>query len=245
MPMNPKLLRPRASGFSPKNITGLAAWYDASVASSVTLTSGFVSQWTDLSGGGLNLTQSVEADRPGTGNLNGKAAVSFDGANDYLANSATPSGWLFGTVLVAFSQDTTAASQLLVNLQVPSTTRRMSVLWSNLGEFRTQSLNASGTTTSRSGGSAATSTPRLLTYTFDGSTTAGLRLSAATLSGTTSTTGGSDAGLVIGARRSSSATSLPFDGLIGEVAIYSRVLSAVEIARVERYFAAKWGATLA
>ena len=54
MPMSPRLLRPRAaSGFTPKAISGLSAWYDASVASSVTITSGFVSQWNDLSGGGL------------------------------------------------------------------------------------------------------------------------------------------------------------------------------------------------
>ena len=37
MAMSPRLLRPRASGFNPRSIPGLAVWLDASKASSVTL----------------------------------------------------------------------------------------------------------------------------------------------------------------------------------------------------------------
>jgi hypothetical protein len=32
MPMNPRLLRPRASGFDPRSISGLALWLDAADA---------------------------------------------------------------------------------------------------------------------------------------------------------------------------------------------------------------------
>jgi hypothetical protein len=241
MPMNSRLLRPLATGFDPRRIAGLSAWWDATVASSVTLTGGFVSQWSDLSGGGLHLTQATEASRPGTATIGGKTAIDFDGSNDFLANSGVPTGWTFGTVCLAFSQDTTAASQALASANVPSSNLRMGLLWSNNGEFRTQSVNAAAATTSVGGGSAATNTPRLLAYTFDGQSSASLRLSGTALAGTTSTTTSADAGFVVGIRRISGALSLPLDGKIGEVIVYNRVLSAAEIGRVERYLAAKWG----
>jgi hypothetical protein len=81
----------------------------------------------------------------------------------------------------------------------------------------------------------------LLAYTFDGQSSASLRLSGTALAGTTSTTTSADAGFVVGIRRISGALSLPLDGKIGEVIVYNRVLSAAEIGRVERYLAAKWG----
>jgi len=46
-PMNNRLLRPRASGFNPLSISGMAGWWDASVSSSVTIATG-VSSWVDL-----------------------------------------------------------------------------------------------------------------------------------------------------------------------------------------------------
>lgn len=50
--------------FNPANIPGLRAWYDASVASSVTLNGSTVSQWNDLSGNGFHLTQTTAANQP-------------------------------------------------------------------------------------------------------------------------------------------------------------------------------------
>ena len=58
MSMNPRLLRPTASGFNPKSIAGLEAWYAADVASSITIATG-VQQWADLSGKGRHLIQGV------------------------------------------------------------------------------------------------------------------------------------------------------------------------------------------
>lgn len=50
--------------FNPANVPGLRAWYDASVASSVTLNGSTVSQWNDLSGNGFHLTQTTAANQP-------------------------------------------------------------------------------------------------------------------------------------------------------------------------------------
>lgn len=81
MALSPRLLVPRATGFSPKSISGLAAWYDASNASSITLNSTTVSQWSDLSGNGRHQVQATAARQPiynATG-LNGKGTITTTG----------------------------------------------------------------------------------------------------------------------------------------------------------------------
>lgn len=54
-----------AGRWGPKDLgTGLAAWFDASVTSSVTTVSGAVSQWDDLSGNANHATQATAGNRP-------------------------------------------------------------------------------------------------------------------------------------------------------------------------------------
>ena len=81
MPMSPRLLRPRATGFNPKSIAGLAAWYDASVASSITLNGSTVSQWNDLSGNDRHQVQGSASLQPNYSatNANGKPALTTTG----------------------------------------------------------------------------------------------------------------------------------------------------------------------
>jgi hypothetical protein len=88
-PMSPRLLRPRATGFNPKSISGLAFWLDANDASTVTLASGAVSSWASKSGSNSprTFTQTTANNRPTTTTVNGKTAIRFDGANDSLVNT--------------------------------------------------------------------------------------------------------------------------------------------------------------
>lgn len=90
MSMSPRLLRPRATGFSPKNISGLAGWWDADDSSTITVSTG-VSSWADKSGNGRTLVQTTENNQPTRvlNSLNGKAVISFDGVNDTLGASFT------------------------------------------------------------------------------------------------------------------------------------------------------------
>jgi hypothetical protein len=90
MAMSPRLLRPLATGFNPRSIADLAVWYDASVASSITIATG-VEQWNDLSGNDRHLTQTITNNQPAyiTNLLNGKPALRFDGSNDSLSASFT------------------------------------------------------------------------------------------------------------------------------------------------------------
>ncbi len=237
--MSPRLLRPRApSGFNPRTLSGLSAWYDASVTSSVTLTGGFVSQWNDLSGNGINLSQSTEANRPGTATVNGRQAIDFDGSNDNLATTTevTP-----GTVFNVHIIDTSAAQSVYgVQSGSGATLRSSSLIFSSLGEYRSQSV-ASGFNAGFSGGSR-TANPRISAHTFSGTAIAG-RLDGAGFGGTTTTTGTNVNGVWLGIRNIGGSLALPMDGKICEHLIYNRVLSADEISRVERYLAAKWGVT--
>jgi hypothetical protein len=241
--MNPRLLRPTApSGFNPKRLSGLSAWYDATVASSVTLTSGFVSQWSDLSGAGHHLSQSVEADRPGTGTIGGKTAVDFDGSNDYLSNAAAPSGWESGTIFFLHERDG-GGNQNGYGLTTAANNTMYASINNVANEYRTGA--GSNGSLARSGGTATAGTQRILTHTTDNST-AGLRVSGAAVTGTTGGFLPNVVGTYLGVRNSSSlGLGLFWNGKVGEFIIYNRVLSASEITKVEQYLAAKWGVTLA
>ena len=90
MAMNPRLLRPTASGFNPKSIAGLQLWLDAADSSTITIDTG-VSEWRDKSATGSKWVQAVGNEQPATGTqtMNGKNVVEFDGTNDSLS-SVTP-----------------------------------------------------------------------------------------------------------------------------------------------------------
>lgn len=102
MAMSPRLLRPRQTGFSPKQISGLAGWWDATVSSSLfSAVSGgslpaadaAVMRWEDISGNGRHLTQpaNVTNNAPirkiADSNTAGKDSLFFDNSNDFLGLS--------------------------------------------------------------------------------------------------------------------------------------------------------------
>jgi hypothetical protein len=84
--------------FSPTDISGVQAWYDASDAStlydattggSLVAADGGVARWEDKSGNGRHMTQSTSANRPArkTSQQNGRDTLLFDGTNDQMAAS--------------------------------------------------------------------------------------------------------------------------------------------------------------
>lgn len=108
MSMSPKLLRPRQTGFDPRSISGLAAWYDANVASSITLNGSTVSQWNDLSGNGRHQVQATAALQPtynATG-LNGKGTLTTTGTQWMQASAfETPAAGNYTAFLVVKSDN--------------------------------------------------------------------------------------------------------------------------------------------
>ena len=128
MSMSPRLLRPRATGFTPRSISGLVAWFDADDVSTFTLSGTAVSEWRDKSGNGYAVSQGTGNNQPSrTGTVLGRATVDFDGSNDCLfadntGISAAFSGDKSITAFVVGQMHTTAEAAIN-NLGV----------WSSLG----------------------------------------------------------------------------------------------------------------
>lgn len=72
--------------FSPLDIPGLLAWFDASDASTITETSNNVTLWADKSGNGNDVTPPGDPERPETNvqTINGLNAIFFDGGPKLL-----------------------------------------------------------------------------------------------------------------------------------------------------------------
>lgn len=78
------------SQFNPLDLSPVL-WFDADDASTITSSSGNVSQWNDKSGNGYHATQATGTAQPKTGTItqNGRNVIDFDGAGDYLASTAS------------------------------------------------------------------------------------------------------------------------------------------------------------
>lgn len=243
MAMNPRLLRPRQSGFDPKSISGLAAWWDAADSSSLTLDgSGNVSSWADKSGNGVTASQGTANNRPRptAAALNGKQVLTFDGANDALSFTGTA------------RTDETAVVLLYANLPAAGQIRQASYLGNASSHGLIVTVKNDGGSNDVFGYLGGFTAPVTLRWTSAGGVALGpivttIVRSAASggvlfVNGTqraTCTTSNSFAMNQIGLTTSSPS------GYIAEVCIYSRALSASERQRVERYLGAKWGLSVA
>ena len=89
--MNPRLLRPLASGFNPKSLGGLSGWWDASDSATLTLNSGNVSEWRDKSGEDHHILQASAAVQPPYEStaFNGKPAVTVEASSNQILRSAS------------------------------------------------------------------------------------------------------------------------------------------------------------
>lgn len=97
-------------GFSPLHLPGLALWLDAADTSTITSSSGAVSQWNDKSGLGRNFSQSTSASQPTTGSVtqNGLNVIDFDGSADYLDGGNIINEGTFGYTIAAVAKLDTA-----------------------------------------------------------------------------------------------------------------------------------------
>lgn len=92
--MSPRLLRPLASGFSPRQISGLDLWFDAADSATISEAGGAgtgVSGWSNKSGlSSRDMAQATANNRPAytAGYINGKPSLVFDGINDRLTCSS-------------------------------------------------------------------------------------------------------------------------------------------------------------
>ena len=280
MPMSPRLLRPRASGsFTPKSISGLAAWYDAADATTLTIATG-VSAWADKSGNGRTLRQATGNNQPasGTRTIGGKNALDFDGTNDvlsYVDGSAVP---IYDvdigtpratTVFGVFASDTGNAVRDVMSLQ------RTGKNSNDVGVYIRRHTNLSGSIEFAAGAGDSTSNDQASKNNIRGfantSTSAMvvsvvLSASASTyeaqLNGTTHSLtlrygtlgvsgfmqeGTGSHTIDIGATRNASnaLSSSIWDGIIGEILVYTRAVTSTERSAITRYLGTKWGIAVA
>lgn len=273
MAMNPRLLRPRASGFNPKTVAGLEGWWDAADASSVTLDSGRVSTWADKSGKGRNsgngTSGSTQPDYI-TAARNGKNAIRFAGASTQQLTVVGTSAFNFlhnGTnsyvaAVASFgsSSDPNALMSLLGNSAFGSANVGCAMGFddraanSTNNGFLTQVARASLGNVALVGVSQDVITPQSATVVevlLDAdNATAASRLSQRFNGGAASTPNTTS-----NAPSTSNATfnlqfgcagnnALPMTGDICEILIYSQHPAADAQASIRRYLAAKWGVTL-
>lgn len=251
MGMSPRLLRPRASGFDPKSISGLAGWWDASVASSVSLNSGEVQQWDDLSGNNRHALQSVANNQPTyrTSVRNGKNAIEFNGSTDFLRGAwplTITAQSVFAVVAMSsaqnwgrpFTQTTTADG---------TTTGTMNPDFAITGHYVPILRNS---TNAQWGSYNAGSVRAAVNFTYDAwgvwsSIHTGAQISNRLDNGTASTYSTTTLNTVfntfmIGANGGAVVNQF-LGGYVGEVLVYTQAVSDAGRNRISAYLKAKWG----
>jgi hypothetical protein len=230
MPMNPRLLRPTASGFDPRRIAGLAGWWDASDSSTVTLDTG-VSALADKSGLGRNATQSTGNNQPayGTTQLAGKNVMTFDGTNDTLVTASITVAQPLVMFAVARSALLSGSRMILggSGSNQPLLYQRSSLDWT---------ISAAGSGSAELRGGIVSTNWTFLSARFNGANSF-VRANGTQLAAGTTGVSGFSVGLALGSQNNSNF----WNGDIAEVLLYGALLSDLQVERIEKYLKGKWG----
>lgn len=261
MGMSPRLLRPRATGgFSPKNISGLQLWLDATDSSTVTTVSGNVSEWRDKSGLGRSFAQTTANNRPALeANVFGSlSALKFDGANDSLASIGNSGAFVSPCSFFAVCKKPTAAADggiFCHDLAANATWQSYdnSNLWcitTNSNGAAIRVLGAQGASLYPGvGAEAATLNSFIMSLVVSGANNSGvLRNRTAGLTDTDTdylfaaspATNGCAVGVISACNGGAIVYFHNMNGYIAEIVAYSRVLSATEQTSVSDYLAKKY-----
>jgi len=259
MPMNPRLLRPRASGFTPKSIANLGLWLAADDASTITTVSGGVSEWRDKSGSGRVFAQTTANNRPtvATSVFGSLPAIRFDGSNDLLESTVDAGALVFpATLFMVVNKPVSAADGgLFTHVKSGANSYDSGDAWAlstNTNAAAIRVLGATSTTLFPGVGAVGALLGKFLVSLRIATNSGVLKNRTAGLSNTDSSfsfsSTPSNNGCALGVLSASSGVGNFnvhfFAGDIAEVVIYSRAISASEESRVENYLAKKYGLTL-
>lgn len=238
-----------SSGFDPVMSLSPALWLDAADTSTITASSGAVSEWRDKSGNSRHVSQATSSKQPSTGTRtqNGLNLIDFDGSDDLLVTGASAPNFASGiTIFVVEIHDTFGTNdrgrivdvtngpvyylygidgvnvQSFVTNQSGSNGRESTLYANTSGVFRQSSVRWWGATDTYTINHRSQRLP-------NNGSTIGTNASVASTSGQV---------IQIGGR--ASANDRNFDGAIGELIIFNRGLSLDEVQRVEQYLEAKW-----
>ena len=233
------------AGFTPKQISGCSLWFDGTDSSTITLSSGSLTQWNDKSGNGRNLTA-----------VSGYANATVSSAFQNGLNVFNFSGnGLYRTAggAVVYPQD------CYIVVALKSTTAHVDVLgMGDTGNDNFNSLTFGEYSASRwhNGSSGFSRTPNCVSSTTETSTSFLLmqwsiannnfllRRNGVQLVQTASYTYGFSNSATsifqIGFRHTNT-TAANFSGYIGEIIVFNSQLGTTQQQQVESYLAQKWG----
>ena len=240
-------------GFIPTQVSGLVLWLDASDPTTITQSSGNISQWRDKSSSALTAT-GVSNPTLVANIQNGFPGISFDGSTQYFnlgnnLNMGTNQLYIF----VVSKFNSTADGGIIGKSLYGSQGGRYSLLRNGA---MIPLIEASGGAVNNSGLNSDTSTAaRLLNMVWDRSNIYlyqnGTSVFSAGLSDTSNLTNGNS--LLIGAYQNSSGGTPPvagfyMNGYIHEILMYmtptGSPLGNTVRQQIESYLAQKWGLTL-
>jgi hypothetical protein len=218
-------------------VAGYVAWYDATQISGLADGSALAS-WPDLSANAFNMTQATGANKPtyykttSASMINGHPSVSFNGSSDFMANgtllnSTAPPATMFAVIKAASTAGNPAiggehAGGAAFTMQIYTT----AVQWEI---YSGAALRL---------GSADTSA-HVFTGLFNGASSQILIDNVSKGTGNAGTTAQGTSGYCLGAV--SLGPSSFWNGLMGEVIIYTSALSGANMTSTYQYLQAKWG----
>lgn len=245
--------------FLPSDLSGLQLWLDADDAATITSSASAVSQWNDKSGNARHVSATSTAQpTTGTRTINSKNAIDFDGATDVMKTAAR--------IFTAPSPRTYIVVSKTDNAQPGTGTARIiSERFSGgalIGTKTTNQFNfihdytATGTFLRRStlDNTIDITNPWVAVCTWDGTgTSTGLHLYkngspepsySIDTSGPGTAVNADAAALSIGGgidNAGIASSNTFYDGIIGEILIYNRVLATTELNQIGSYLNTKWG----
>lgn len=241
--LNPHVRNPRRSlvsspvqswiPFSPLALQP-TVWLDAADASTITASSGLVSQWNDKSGNNFHVSNATAAIQPTTGSntINSLNVLTFDGTGDRLSTTSVPSSSRPHAYFIVAKE---AASQTTVKSMLNASAGANPVGLS----FRGTSPNRTVSTFIGSfvdGPAVTTTNTNLLYFSANGASS---QFGVNGIYTTVTTTGTTrDAGLRVGV---SSGFDEFFNGQIAEVLYFSKPLSDRDRDSLTLYLRNKWG----
>ena len=245
MAMSPRLLRPRATGFNPKSISGLSLWLDASDDAQFTVDVG-VTTWRDKSGNSRNATQTTGTKQPiRTNTINGKKVLTFQGTDDTMSIANVADFNATSQTIIVVARQASAANQALFYKASSSVVNGVIMRYRTGTGFWLYQKN-DGSTEALSNYANTNTNINVYTAVLQPTAQAGFVNGAAPTTGlatNTVTATYDDTGAIwIGSRRD---VGEYLAGDVCEILHWPRALSTAERQQCERYLGRKWGITVA
>jgi len=239
-PARSNLIPPGILGFSPASVSGLQLWLDASDETTITESSGAVSQWDDKSGNSRHAVQGTGSAQPSTGvaTINGINVIRFDGNDDLLTGTFGYGSMSEITGLIV-GKYRSSGTDCMFQIGLFNDTFVMRTF---SGGFNTR-VDVGASAVQAGGGSPGTD-PLLYEARYKANDEVATRKDGVDLDVVSSSLGAPDLASTqfsVGAQPSGTQVG---DVDIAEIVLYDSILSTADREAVEAYLAAKWGITL-